>query len=268
MKLYVKRIGDGFPVIILHGLYGSGDNWLTIAKNLAAICEVFLVDQRNHGRSPHSDQHDYPALAEDLLEMMNEYKLDKAVLIGHSMGGKAAMWFAALYPSRVSRLIIADISPRSYLDPAGNFSHNAFHVNVMDSMLAVDFSHADGIGDVDRQLEDRLPDKLLRQFLLKNIGKDSHSDLFWRLNLKVLRENLNNLSSGLEPFLERGEKFKQFPVVFIKGEQSRYIGAEDLEMIHQLYPDAQVLTVKNSGHWLHAEQPASVLAIIRRSLLS
>ena len=268
MKLYVQRLGKGFPFIILHGLYGSGDNWLTIAKSLSGLCEVSLVDQRNHGRSPHSEEHNYQSLASDLLEMMNDHNLSRAVILGHSMGGKAAMWFAAQNPSRVSRLIIADISPRSYIDGTPEQDHSTFHTKVMESMLSVDFTRVSGLGEIDRQLENRLPDKQLRQFLLKNIGKETGAGFFWRLNLPVLLRSLDNLSAGLEPFLDEGRIFNQFPVLFIRGENSKYIGEPDLVMIRKLYPDAQVVTIKNSGHWLHAEQPAAVVAAIKKELIS
>lgn len=267
MKLYVQRLGQGYPVIILHGLYGSGDNWLTIAKSLSGLCEVFLVDQRNHGLSPHSDQHTYAELAADLLELMDDNDLTQAVIVGHSMGGKAAMWFAAQYASRISRLIIVDVSPRSYLDSEGENSHSAFHTKVMESMLAVDFSIATGLGDIDRQLNARIPDKKLRQFLLKNIGKEPGSGFFWRLNLPALLRNLDNLSAGLESFLAEGRVYNQFPILFIRGGDSAYIGEKDTVMIRELYPNAQIVTIKNTGHWLHAEQPATVVALIRKQLL-
>jgi esterase len=267
MKLHVQRLGKGFPLIILHGLYGSGDNWLTIAKNLSAICEVFLVDQRNHGQSPHSDQHNYPLLAADLLEFIDDHGLGKAVILGHSMGGKAAMWFAAQNPSRISHLIVADISPRSYTDKAGESSHSAFHRKILESMLAVDFTQVDGLGDIDRQLVNGLPDKQLRQFLLKNIEKVPGSGYMWRLNIRGLLLNLDSLSAGLEPFLAEGKIINQFPVLFIRGDKSHYIDEPDIVMIRQLFPNAQVVTIRNAGHWLHAEQTVEVVAAIRKVLM-
>ena len=263
----MQRLGKGFPLIILHGLYGSGDNWLTIAKSLSGICEVFMVDQRNHGRSPHSDMHRYKDLAGDLLEMMDDNELGKAVILGHSMGGKAAMWFAAENPSRVGRLIIADISPRSYTDPVLDQNHSAFHIKVMETMLAVDFNDVAALGDIDRQLENRLPDKMLRQFLMKNIAREPGKGYFWRLNLPVLLRNVDNLSAGLESFLEEGRAFNQFPVLFLRGENSRYIAEQDQVMIRQLYPDARIVTIKNAGHWLHAEQPGVVAGVIRKEMV-
>jgi esterase len=267
MQLYVRRLGKGYPLIILHGLYGSGDNWLTIANKLSGISEIYLVDQRNHGRSPHSDQHNYQVLADDLLEMLDEYDLNRAVVLGHSMGGQAAMWFAIQHPSRISSLIVADISPVSYPDNTTNTSHSAFHKIILEAMRAVDFTGNKSLGDIDRQLEIRLPDKQLRQFLLKNIDKRPGTGYYWKLNIDALLGNLNNLSAGLESFIAEGRKLDQFPVLFIRGERSGYIRDPDVVMIHQLFPDAQIVTIKNAGHWLHAEQPAEVVAIIRRQLL-
>jgi esterase len=268
MKLFVQCLGTGFPLIVLHGLYGSGDNWLTIAKYLSGFCEVFLVDQRNHGKSPHSELHNYESLAADLLELMDDLELNKAVLLGHSMGGKAAMWFAAEHPERVNRLIIADISPRSYLSTGPDFGHSAFHRHVLGSMKAVDFSSISGLGDIDRQLEPLLPDRQLRQFLLKNIEKGADSAYRWRLNIDGLLKNLDNLSGGLESFLAEGRVYDQFPVLFIRGGNSGYIAATDQEMIEKLFPDARIVTIKNAGHWLHAEKPAEFVSVVKKLLIS
>lgn len=268
MKLSVRRLGKGYPLIILHGLYGSGENWLTIAKELSSLCEVFLVDQRNHGKSPHSEQHNYPVLAADLLELMDDHDLRRAVILGHSMGGKAAMWFAAEHPARVSRLIVADISPGSYPDGLSGFSHSGFHRNVLESMLAVDFSIVAGLGDIDLQLKNRLPDKQLRHFLLKNIEKGSGSGYGWRLNIESLLKNLDRLSEGLESFLAEGRTYQQFPVLFIRGENSGYIAGPDIAIIRSLFPAAEIVTVKNAGHWLHAEQPSIFVSIIKKHLLA
>lgn len=266
MKLYSQRLGKGFPLIILHGLYGSGDNWLTIARSLAGFCEIFLVDQRNHGRSQHSDQHNYQALAGDLLEFMDDYGLSKAIILGHSMGGKAAMWFSAMHPSRVSQLIIADISPRSYTESASEQGHSDFHTKVIKSMLSVDFTNAPGLGNIDRQLEKMIPDKPLRQFLMKNIEKGPERKFYWRLNLQALLNNLENLSAGLESFIQEGKVLNQFPVLFIRGENSGYIREPDLQIIRQLYPYAQVVTIVNAGHWLHAEQPVEFIRVVKKQL--
>jgi pimeloyl-ACP methyl ester carboxylesterase len=268
MKLHVERLGQGFPLIILHGLYGSGDNWLTIARNLAGFCEVYLPDLRNHGRSPHSDQHSYQDLADDLLELMDDSGIPKAVLVGHSMGGKTAMWFAAQHPERVSQLIVADISPRNYLDGEDEKNHSGFHQRVMHAMAAVDFTIVTSLGAIDQQLTEALPDKALRQFLLKNIVKGADGLYAWRLNINGLLKNLANLSLGLEPFLEAGSVFTSYPVLFIRGENSAYIGEPDRLMIGKLYPDAKVVSIAGAGHWLHAEQPAAVIAAIRKQLVA
>ncbi|MDD4644654.1 MAG: alpha/beta fold hydrolase [Bacteroidales bacterium] len=263
MKLYAQRLGKGFPVIILHGLYGSGDNWLTIARSLSDRVEVFLVDQRNHGRSPHSGQHNYQVLADDLVELMDDNHLKQAVILGHSMGGKAAMWFAAQHPDRVTRLIIADIGPGTYPDNPSETSHSSFHRSVLESMLAIDFASASGLGDIDRQLGERLPGKRLRQFLLKNIEKNEDAGFNWRLNVPALLNNIDNLSAGLESFLEAGRVINEVPVLFIRGENSDFIREPDREMIHRLFPESRLVTIKNAGHWLHAEQPDVFISIVK-----
>lgn len=268
MKLHVTRLGSGFPLIILHGLYGSGDNWLTIARQLSAICEVFLVDQRNHGRSPHSPDHSYRLLAEDLHELMDDHDIDKPVILGHSMGGKAAMWFAAAYPSRISRLIVADISPRDYSEDNDPNNQAGYHRRLMESMLSVDFSEVTALGDIERQLEPVIPDKSLRSFLLKNVTKSERGNYQWRLNLPALLNNLKNLSGGLEEYYTKGFSFRQFPVLFIRGERSRYISEKDLPVIENLFPGAKVVTLQNAGHWLHAEQPEAFIRELRKEILT
>lgn len=266
MKLYVRRIGQGKPLIILHGLYGSGDNWLTIARKLSDQYEVFLLDQRNHGHSSHADVHNYQALADDLLETMNELQLNQAAFLGHSMGGKAAMWFAAGHPSYIRQLIIADIGPRSYVNTESDDHHAIFHRSILEAMLHVDFSKVRGLGDIDMQMEGKIPDKRLRQFLMKNIEKDEISGFKWRLNLPVLLKNLDNLSAGMENFVAKGQVIKQFPVLFIRGENSDFILQPDRAMIGQLFPEATIVTIQQAGHWLHAEQPDAFLSIVKKQL--
>jgi len=266
MKLFVRRIGQGTPLIILHGLYGSGDNWLTIARKLADHHEVILMDQRNHGHSAHADEHNYQVLADDLLETMDDLQLNQSVILGHSMGGKAAMWFAAGHPSRIRQLIIADIGPRSYLNAESDDRHSILHRSILESMLDVDFNRVKGLGDIDRQLEGRIPEKRLRQFLMKNIEKDEISGFRWKLNLPVLLKNLDNLSAGMEEFVANGVVVNQFPILFIRGENSDFILQPDREMISRLFPEATIETIQHAGHWLHAEQPDAFLAIVNRQL--
>lgn len=268
MKLEYQKLGTGHPLIILHGLYGSGDNWLTIGKALSGISEIILVDQRNHGASPHSDLMDYKVLASDLKELMDSLGIRNASILGHSMGGKAAMWFATENPGRVSRLIIADISPRSYLQDIGPSNHMEEHHEILEALGKINLAYAKSIGDVDRQLEFYLPAKRLRQFLLKNLQKSSDGTYHWKINIPSISLNLQNLGNGLDLKSLEGKSFSQFPALFIKGENSPYIKAPDIELIRQLFPLAQIVTIKNTGHWLHAEAPEIFISIVRKFIIN
>lgn len=266
MILHYGRLGSGPPLIILHGLYGSGDNWLSVARGLSDEHEVFLVDQRNHGRSFHSEVHDYPSMADDLTRLMDHLELSRATLLGHSMGGKTAMRFAVSNPSRVSGLIIADISPRTYNSPTTDRQQQDFHYQVLKILSGIRLKDVRLFGEADRLLAPALPDKRLRQFILKNLGRSPDGHLAWKLNLPALLSNLNALMSGMEDVVLAGITLTGFPVLFIRGDQSPYIRDEDVRMIRVLFPLAQVTTLKNAGHWLHAEQPARFIAVVKQFL--
>ncbi|OFY48421.1 MAG: hypothetical protein A2X22_13395 [Bacteroidetes bacterium GWF2_49_14] len=266
MILKFSRTGLGFPLVILHGLYGSGDNWLTIARGLSSVCEVFLVDQRNHGGSFHSMQHDYPSLSNDVKNLMDHLGLDKAFILGHSMGGRTAMRFASDHPGRLSGLIIADISPRSYTDPELDANHQNYHQIILKALSKVSLEGITRIGDAENQLAGILPDRRLRQFLLKNLERTPTGVFRWKLNIPALLSNLDSLNSGMEEEISKGMTFTRFPVLFLRGGQSDYIRDPDILLIRKLYPLAQIVTLKNAGHWLHAEQPAAFITTVKTFL--
>jgi esterase len=268
MQLSIQKFGSGHPIIILHGLYGCGDNWRTIGKALSGIGEVILVDQRNHGASPHSDEMNYKVLALDLKELMDSLEIRKAVIIGHSMGGKAAMWFATENSGRVSRLIIADISPRSYLKDSGPSNHQEQHDEILEALAGIDLLNMASIGAVDKLLEMALPGKRLRQFLLKNLQKNAQGQFEWKINIPSIRKNLGYLADGLDLDKLNGTEFKNFPILFIKGEKSPYILEPDIDLIRRLFPLAQITTIKNAGHWLHAEEPEVFINSVKKFLLT
>jgi len=267
MRLNYRKIGSGYPLIILHGLYGSGDNWLTIGKSLAGISEVYLIDQRNHGDSPHDERHDYEAMMQDLKEFMHGQGIDKAIIMGHSMGGKVAMSFAMEYPYMVSRLIIVDISPGSYLDGEAR-GHLKLHRGIISGMMNLDTGQVQGLADADSQLAEHIPDDRLRKFLMKNLGKDDNGRYYWKINLNVLMENLEKLSDGLDEEKMKDSELSSFPVLFIKGENSDYIGEDDQKVIKEIFPLSNIVTIKNAGHWLHAEYPGMFTRIVKRFILS
>ncbi len=266
MKLHYEKIGSGHPLVILHGLYGSGKNWLSIARELSGICEVYLVDQRNHGDSPHASQHAYPDMMDDLKELLDDLNLHKAMLLGHSMGGKTAMYFATHYPGRVSRLMVADMSPLSYLRQDETPEQVHGHMHIMNSMLNLDLKMLNSLKEIDQALAISLPDKRLRQFLFKNLRKNEVG-YSWGLNLTGLLDSLQLLVEGLpREIIEQGG-YKQYPVLFIKGENSSYIQDADEEVIKHVFPGAAITTIRNAGHWLHAEQPDIFVKIVKKFLL-
>jgi pimeloyl-ACP methyl ester carboxylesterase len=255
MKLSFKKFGEGPALIILHGLYGSSDNWIGIARELSDQFEVFVPDMRNHGNSPHSDQHNYQALKDDICQFMDQQSLATATLIGHSMGGKAAMFFAGECPHRIDNLIIVDISPRAYNTGDLPVPHTVDHLNIIKAMLNVDFSKVENRMDVDMMLADTVKSQRIRQFLLKNVKRKDKESFTWKLNLEVLHNSMNDILDGLDPVeINNGQGITGFPVLFLKGENSDYISSHDYPIIQQVFPAAEIVNIPNAGHWLHAEQ--------------
>jgi len=265
--LYFTRHGSGYPLIILHGLYGSGSNWLSIARRLAGICEVYLVDQRNHGRSPHYNEHSYSVLMEDLLEFLDAHELQKVMLLGHSMGGKTAMYMATHHPERVSHLIVADMSPLPNIQNGEMSDSFSRHKHIMNALKTLNLAALTSLREADEILEALLPDRSLRQFLLKNLAKARSGNYFWRINLDVLMRNLDSMAEGLDPRDFQNMGFKQYPVLFIKGENSQYIGEKDSQAIKVLFPNSNLVSIRDAGHWLHAEQPEAFVKIVREFIL-
>ncbi len=263
MDLHYRRLGNGSPLIILHGLYGSSDNWITVGRSLSHSFEVFLVDQRNHGDSPHSREHNYMLLKNDLLDFMDNHNIKKAILLGHSMGGKTAMFFAADYPERLSSLIIVDIAPVSYRSLREPMSQITVHMNIISSMMAVDFTRVKSRSDVESQLSGGIPSEKIRRFLLKNVARKNEGVYDWKLNIRTLFNNLPEVMDGpdLRRF-SRGNGIKGFPVLFIKGEKSDYISESDHSAINTIFPEAEIVTIPGAGHWLHAEQPEVFIQIV------
>ncbi len=243
MQLNFKTFGQGFPVIILHGLLGSLDNWQTIAKKLSEKFQVFIIDQRNHGKSPHSDEFNYSILSNDLLDFFLQHQIEKAHLIGHSMGGKAVMNFALEHSQRVGKLIVVDIAPSFYDDR---------HSEVFEALFSADVKSATLRAGVEKMLRDKLNnDETTVQFLLKGLNRDKTGTHFeWKFNLESLYKHYTEISgaiTSIKPF--SGE------ALFIKGEKSLYINAENYLSIQQLFPDNKLVEIKGAGHWVHAEKP-------------
>ena len=256
-------MGQGPPMIILHGLYGSSDNWFSIGKAFSDRFEVFLIDQRNHGNSPHSRAHNYIDLRNDLYDFMDTQGIEKASLLGHSMGGKAAMFFAVAWPEKVQSLIVVDISPRSYMSLTQPVSQSLDHLNIITSMMGVDFSEVNDREDVNRILAETITSEKLRQFLLKNVKRNTEGRYEWKLNIKTLHDQLPQILDGLDykKFMN-GNGITGFPVLFVKAEKSGYIKDEDIAIIKTIFPMAEMVTIPGADHWVHVEQPELLIKTI------
>jgi esterase len=256
LQLAYKKIGSGYPLIILHGLYGSSDNWFTIGNILAKHFEVYLVDQRNHGKSAHSPEHSYEVMKDDLLEFYHQHNISKAIIIGHSMGGKTAILFSLHHPEMVEKLIIVDIAPKSYLSLTELKSQIVQHLNIMQAFTSVNISEMKSREAIDKAFAEFVAHENVRRFLLKNVKRNEQGNFEWLLNVEALRNALPQIMDGinLKNFVPDKEKMN-FPVLFIKGEKSDYITEDDIYAIKQLYPKAEFVTIFEAGHWVHAEQP-------------
>lgn len=263
MKLHSEILGNGHPLIILHGLYGSGENWLTHGKLLSDRYTVHLVDQRNHGKSPHSAEHHYTAMEGDLLEYMDAMQIERAVIMGHSMGGKTALFFALAHPERVSALIVVDMSPKSY-DSLSD-AKTLFHKEIFEGLRSIPLAGLKSRTKAESLLKPYIPQERIRKFLLKNLQrrKDNKS-FYWLLNLEGLFNSLDNILEGIDP--EMVSPITAFPVLFIKGELSGYIDEESIGTIRSIFPYAEISTIKDSGHWLHAEKPEEFMKVVNEFL--
>ena len=251
-------------MIIAHGLYGSSDNWISIARDLSDRFEVYVVDQRNHGQSPHSPQHDYPSMREDLREFMDARDIRRAVLIGHSMGGKTVMSFAEAWPERVQALVSIDIAPKSYHNLALASRNAPNHSNLIEAMMKLDLSGIESREDADQAMAASVGSDRIRGFLLKNLRREPGGAFYWRLNLDAIAANQDAIFGGMdrEAIKARGG-ITGFPVLFISGGNSEYIRAEDHQAIRDIFPVAEFVTIPGAGHWVHAEQPDLLVKTIR-----
>jgi esterase len=255
MKLFFRRFGEGPTMIIVHGLYGSSDNWVTIGKELAMHFEVFIIDQRNHGQSPHSPEHNYEVMKEDLREFMDDNGIDSAVLLGHSMGGKTVMFFAAAYPDRVNGLVVVDIAPKSYHKLTHQDLKTIDHQTILSAIKAIDLNQYADRNEINEALSLTISSDRVRQFLLKNLRRTKDNRFEWKLNVPALYSNLNRILEGIDASkFHAGNRVTGFPVLFIRGELSNYISHADEAEILQIFPFAEIRTIRGAGHWVHAEQ--------------
>ncbi len=250
--LNYKILGEGPPLLILHGLFGSLDNWISAAKNLSENYQVILVDQRNHGQSFHSDDFSYDYMAQDLQHLLNTINIKKPILLGHSMGGKTVLKYASKYGDDFEKMIVVDIAPKPY---------PVHHQSILDAYNAVDLSKVERRGDAEDQLKPLVKNTAIRQFLLKNLYRDKNGKFSWKINLPTIENNIEKVGEGLP-----ADKISDKPVLFVRGEKSDYILDEDLDLIKTLFPNANLVTIKNAGHWIHAEQPKAFLQTVKQFL--
>lgn len=244
MLLFHQDLGSGTPMMILHGLFGSLDNWRTLSLKLAEQFRVIPTDLRNHGHSFHSDEHTYELMAEDINALYDHLQLSPMVLVGHSMGGKASMFFAQKYPEKVKKLVVADMSPKQY---------PPHHNIVLQALNAVEMDKVSSRKDVEDQLTTYIPDPPTRQFLMKGLVRNDDGTFQWRFNLSTLTSDYNRINVALPEGQYTG------PTLFMAGEGSNYIQKDDHALILHHFPQAQIQVIPNAGHWIHAEQPQAFL---------
>jgi esterase len=241
MNLHFEVVGNGAPLIILHGLLGSADNWRSMSRSLGAHYKVFAVDLRNHGRSPHSEIFDYDVMTADLRESMEQQALRRVMLLGHSMGGKVAMQFAIDHSEQVDRLVVVDIAPKPY---------ELSQRYVLDALRSLDLTRYKSFAEIDAALAAEISSETLRQFLLKNLARDEDGLLRWKINLEAIDRNYDKLGRGVAP-----ERNFNKPTLFIRGARSNYIEDDDAPLIRQIFPQAEIATLPEAGHWVHVDLP-------------
>ena len=241
-------LGSSPALIILHGLLGSSDNWHSLGKIFGEHFRTFVLDARNHGRSPHSDVFNYHAMSEDVVEFVRQRNLFSVSLLGHSMGGKTAALVSLLHPDFIDKLIVVDIAPRSY---------QAHHDQVFNALTSLDLGMFEYRKDIDEVLSKKIREVPLRQFLMKNLIRDDSGRFYWKMNLEVLEKNYAQINEELP----RDHQFDK-PTLFIRGENSDYIQMEDMPIIYKLFPKAKLATIKNAGHWVHVDAPEEFADIV------
>ncbi len=252
MKLYSHQLGKGDPLIILHGLFGMSDNWLTIGKQLSKLYHCYILDMRNHGRSPKSEDLNYDDMVEDVYEFLTDFGLRTVSFIGHSMGGMVAMKFALEYSHRVDKMVIVDIAPKSY---------PALHQNILNGLKAIPIDQINSRQEADRILAEYVTSGKTRQFLLKNLYRQRDNSYAWRVNLDAIYNHVSDIGHGI-PTDQAFEK----PTLFIRGEKSDYILKEDKSQILSIFPKATIIDIKDASHWVHAEKPEEFLEAVKTYL--
>jgi len=240
--LHSKITGEkGKHLLIFHGLFGQSDNWATLSKRYAEQYTVHAIDLRNHGRSFHSDEMSFSAMTQDILDYLNHHGIENCYLMGHSLGGRSVIDFSFSHPEKVKKLIVVDMAPKGY---------PPHHQGIIKALNAVDFDQVKKRSDVEEILKQFIPEMGTRQFLLKNVYHAESGKYAFRFNLKTLTDSYEEIV-GTDLSTEIFEK----PTLFLRGDKSDYILDDDFDMIYRHFPQAEIQTISNSGHWIHAENP-------------
>ena len=262
MKLFCRTLGNGPPLIILHGLFGSSDNWISIAKLVGDYYTVYLPDMRNHGQSPHSQVMNYDAMSDDICDLADRNGLSSFFLAGHSMGGKAAMTFASRFPEKISGMLIADISP--FVNRYSGNKEFLQHRNILEAMSQLNLSSMNSRTEADNELKKKIVSEKIRGFIMKNLQRSEGNNLIWKLNISSLLNNLEYIMDGIDLNKIPEKQITGFPVIFLKGMTSEYISRDEYPEILKLYPAAEIIEISEAGHWLHAERPEEVAKYLLR----
>ncbi len=250
MKLFFRETGNGEPVVILHGLFGMSDNWMSVARKIGERYRVIIPDMRNHGRSPWAETMTYEALVRDVAELLDNLNIKNVRLIGHSMGGKTAMLFSLRYPKKVKQLVVVDMAPRNYQRPLFR--------EFIRQLLKIDLKDLNTRKEADERLAQTIKAEPVRQFLLKNLYRDDALLFRWRINLETLWKHLDDIL--LFPDIRSNSSV---PALFLRGGKSDYITDDDMPRIKRFFPHSEVLTIPNATHWLHADAPEALCDALR-----
>lgn len=250
MDLFYREFGSGKPLIILHGLFGQSDNWVSIGRKLAGHFHVYLPDLRNHGQSPHTAIHSFPAMVDDLYGFIEMHQLFDPILVGHSMGGKVAMGFTLENPGIVNRLAVVDISPRAYPE-------RSVHTRVIARMSEFDFSRYRSRTEIEAALAAIEPEESTRMLILKNLYHRADGSFAWRLNLQAISQNIERIFEAIDQPMHYRK-----PSLFVRGGLSDYISDEDFPLIRQYFPRSEIVTIAQASHWVHADAPNELLSVL------
>jgi len=254
-KLFSKKYGTQGPfVIIVHGLFGMLDNWHTIAQKMQNQFQIIAVDQRNHGHSPHTDSMTYDEMAGDLDELMVDLGIEKAHLVGHSMGGKTVMQFANMYPQKIDKLVVVDIAPKAY--PNG-------HAIYFKALFEIIESTIESRKQAETIMDKYVDEPSIKQFLLKSLYRTPDGTYTLRMNVKAIYNYYTQISGAIESNWPLSNE-----VLFIRGEKSKYILPEDENAIHDHFPNCEIISIPGAGHWVHAENPEAFITVLSKFLLA